>query len=56
MSVTVCVSLLAVGIFYEIRANTMHPSSMWTIVGYIVGIILGWITSTYSIKLNKSKV
>lgn len=55
IGVTICVSLLSGVIFYWIGDVTVLSGSLWIIIGYVVGLFLGWIIATYSIKLNRSK-
>lgn len=55
VGVTICVSLLSGVIFNWIGDITVLSDSFWIIIGYVVGLFLGWLIATYSIRLNRSK-
>ncbi|HLR34073.1 MAG TPA: ABC transporter permease subunit [Tissierellales bacterium] len=56
VGVTGCISLLTGVIFESIGWSFDFPYSVSIIIGYVVGIVLGWLIATYSIKLNRSKI
>lgn len=55
IGVTTCASLLGGVIFSCFDYLSGFSINIWIILGYIVGIVLGWLVVTYSIKFNKSK-
>ena len=56
VGVAVCTSLLAGVLFKGFGEGIMYSSgNTYTILGYIIGIALGWLAASYSIKLNRSK-
>lgn len=56
VGVSICTMLL-MGIIFDGVINNGYEdkSKMWLVFGYIVGIFVGWIVSSYSIKLNRPK-
>ena len=55
VGVSICTMLLMGIIFDGVINGYEYNSKMWLVFGYIVGIFVGWIVSSYSIKLNRSK-
>lgn len=56
VGVSICTMLL-MGIIFDGVINNGYEdkSKMWLVFGYIVGIFVGWIASSYSIKFNRPK-
>lgn len=51
-----CTSLLFGAIFTWFGEGGMYKSgNMFTVLGYIVGLLLGWFIANYSIKTNRAK-
>ncbi|HHU68720.1 MAG TPA: ABC transporter permease subunit [Thermoanaerobacterales bacterium] len=56
VGVAVCTSLLTGVLFTGFGEGIMYSSgNTYTILGYIIGIALGWLAASYSIKLNRAK-